>query len=187
MPFDHFDLIAGFYDRAAQFTPSDMLLDLLAPSPACRLLDAGGGTGRVAAGLRNLVGEAVVADLSSGMLRRAADKGLASVCVPLENLPFPPGAFDRIVMMDALHHVHDQRQTAAELWRVLAPRGRLVIVEPDIRHFAVKLIALGEKLLLMRSHFLDGDRIAALFEDRTARVSVTTDEFNVFVLVEKVR
>lgn len=187
MPFDHFDLIAGFYDRAAQFTPSNLLIDLLAPAPGCRLLDAGGGTGRVAAGLRGLVREVVVADLSSGMLRRAADKDLAAVCVPLENLPFTPASFDRVIMMDALHHVHDQRRTVGELWRVLAPRGRILIVEPDIRRFAVKLIALGEKLLLMRSHFLDGNAIAALFEDRTARVSVTTDEFNVFVLAEKVR
>jgi demethylmenaquinone methyltransferase/2-methoxy-6-polyprenyl-1,4-benzoquinol methylase len=51
-----------------------------------------------------------------------------------------------------------------ELVRVLAPGGRLVVEEPDIAHWGVKLVALGEKLLLMRSHFYAPEAIAALFE-----------------------
>jgi ubiquinone/menaquinone biosynthesis C-methylase UbiE len=92
-----------------------------------------------------MVREVFVADLSRGMLRRAAGKGLATVCTPAESLPFPSGSFDRIIMMDALHHVIDQRQTAGELWRVLAPGGRIVIVEPDIRKFIVKLLAIAKR------------------------------------------
>ena len=57
-------------------------------------------------------------------------------------------------MVDALHHVIHQGQTAREMYRVLKPGGRIVIEEPDIRKFGVKLIAVAEKLLLMRSHFL---------------------------------
>jgi demethylmenaquinone methyltransferase/2-methoxy-6-polyprenyl-1,4-benzoquinol methylase len=47
--------------------------------------------------------------------------------------------------------------------RVLEPEGRSVIEEPDIRTFGVKLVALAEKILLMRSHFLSPIQIASLF------------------------
>ena len=61
-------------------------------------------------------------------------------------------------MVDALHHVINHGQTAREMYRVLKPGGRIVIEEPDIRSFYVKLIAVAEKLLLMRSHFLSPQR-----------------------------
>jgi demethylmenaquinone methyltransferase/2-methoxy-6-polyprenyl-1,4-benzoquinol methylase len=89
-------------------------------------------------------------------------------------------------MMDALHHVRDQHLTASELWRVLTPGGRIVIVEPDIRKPMVKIIALGEKLLLMRSHFLSSGGIASLFRNPDARIGVIFEEFNVFMVAEKV-
>jgi demethylmenaquinone methyltransferase/2-methoxy-6-polyprenyl-1,4-benzoquinol methylase len=187
MPIDHFSLIAGLYDRAAQFTVTEPLIGLLSLSPNNVLLDAGGGTGRVAAALCNMVREAVVVDLSRGMLRRAADKGLATVCAPAECLPFPSGTFDRVIMMDALHHVLDQGQTAGELWRVLSPGGRLLIVEPDIHQFAVKLIAFGEKILLMRSHFLSGEKIAAFFGNQDANTRVVYSDHNVIILIENAR
>jgi len=187
MPFDHFDLIAGLYNRTAQFSPPALLLDLLALPPNGLLLDAGGGTGRVAEALRSMVREVVVADLSRGMLRHAADKGLAMACTPAEHLPFASSTFDRIIMADALHHVFNQLQTVAELWRVLAPGGRIVIIEPDIHKFAVKLIAIGEKMFLMRSHFLPAEKIAALFAYQNTHVRVISDEFNVWVCAEKVR
>jgi ubiquinone/menaquinone biosynthesis C-methylase UbiE len=187
MPFDHFNLIAGLYDRGGKFVIYDSLLGLLSLSPSCRLLDAGGGTGRIAAALRDMVQEAIVVDISRGMLHRATEKGLATVYAPVETLPFPSGSFDRIVMMDALHHVFDQRRTIHELWRVLIPGGRIVIIEPDIRQFVVKLIALGEKILLMRSHFLAAEKIISLFQVPDAQVGASYGDFNVFVIGEKSR
>jgi ubiquinone/menaquinone biosynthesis C-methylase UbiE len=187
VPFDHFDLIAGLYNRTAKFSIPAPLLDLLALPPDGLLLDAGGGTGRVAEALSSMVQEVVVADISRGMLRHAAEKDLEMACTPAEHLPFASGTFDRIIMVDALHHVFDQRQTITELWRVLVPGGRIVIIEPDIHKFAVKLIAIGEKMLLMRSHFLSPEEIAALFANHNAHVMVISDELNVWVGAEKVR
>jgi ubiquinone/menaquinone biosynthesis C-methylase UbiE len=186
MPFDHFNLIAGFYDRAGQFRVSDFLLGLLTLTSNCRLLDAGGGTGRAAAALRSKVRMVVVADPAPGMLRRAAGKGLATVRTPAESLPFPDGSFERIIMVDALHHVFDQRQTACELFRILAPGGRIVIIEPDFRKASVRFLAIGEKVLLMRSHFLTGEKITAFFTDQDARIGVYYEGFNVILIVEKV-
>jgi ubiquinone/menaquinone biosynthesis C-methylase UbiE len=187
MPFDHFNAIAGFYDRVGKFSLTEPLSGLLSLSPNSLLLDVGGGTGRVAAALRGMVKEVFVADVSHGMVRRSANKGLPTVCAPAESLPFPSECFDRIIMMDALHHVLDQRLTAQELWRILCPGGRIVIVEPDIHKVFARIIAIGEKVLLMRSHFLSGDEISALFHGSEARVDLFHDEFNVFFIAERVK
>ena len=187
MPIDHFDLIAGLYDRAGEYRVSEPLLGWLSLSSTCLLLDAGGGTGRVSAALRCMVREVIVADLSRGMLRHAVEKGLAAVCAPAELLPFPSGSFERIVMVDALHHVINQRQTVGELFRLLAPGGRMVIVEPDIHKTIVKFIAIGEKMLQMRSHFLTEEKTAALFSDLNAKVAFHYEGFSMVCIAERVR
>ena len=121
-----------------------------------------------------------------GMLKEAATKGnLQPSCALSETMPFADDFFDCVLMVDALHHVKDQSQTASELWRILKSGGRIVIQEPDIRKFAVKLIAVAEKLALMRSHFLAPQKIADLFPFEGADIDVHTEEFNVWVVVKK--
>ena len=88
-------------------------------------------------------------------------------------------------MVDALHHVYNQRESVFELWRLLVTGGKLLIIEPDIKQFAIKLIALGEKLLLMRSHFLSGEQIAGIFNQERARVEVQRLDNNVIITAEK--
>ncbi len=160
------------------------MLDL---PPNGLLLDAGGGTGRVAEALRNMVRRLWLLIFREVCYVHAVNKGLLTTCAPAELLPFASSTFDRIIMVDALHHVFDQRQTVTDLWRVLAPGGRIVIIEPDIHKFAVKLIAIGEKMLFMRSHFLPAEKIAALFANHNAYVRVIVNEFNVWICAEKVR
>jgi demethylmenaquinone methyltransferase/2-methoxy-6-polyprenyl-1,4-benzoquinol methylase len=88
-----------------------------------------------------------------------------------------------VIIVDAFHHVAEHGRTAAELWRVLKPGGRLVIEEPDIRTFGVVLIALAEKFLLMRSHFLSPERIAEFFPG--ARVDIHKEKGTAWVIVIK--
>jgi ubiquinone/menaquinone biosynthesis C-methylase UbiE len=166
MPFDHFSAIAPLYARA-HYSSLDILLKLSRLPARGRLLDVGGGTGRVSCLLREYVDEVVVADVSMGMLKQAPLSTLEPACCASEVLPFPDNSFDRIIMVDALHHVIHQAQTTREMFRVLKLGGLIVIEEPDIRTFGVKLIALAEKLLLMRSHFLSPQQIADLFESAT--------------------
>lgn len=150
------------------------------------MLDAGGGTGRVAQFLRDRAAMVYVADQSLQMLREAQKKeGLQPVCSDTERMPFLNGSFDRIIMVDALHHVADQAATAEELWRILKPGGRIVIEEPDIRSFGVKLIALAEKLALMRSHFLAPLQIDGLFGSPDARVQVEDGGSTTWIVIEK--
>jgi demethylmenaquinone methyltransferase/2-methoxy-6-polyprenyl-1,4-benzoquinol methylase len=185
MPLDHFGFLAPFYDNVIRYSPSPRLNRIVALPTTGRLLDLGGGTGRVSQTLRGLASQVLVADLSPGMLRQAAAKSLETTCVRGEQLPFPERRFDRILMVDAFHHLYDQAGTARELWRVLASGGRIVILEPDIQHFSVKLIALFEKVTLMQSHFLAGSQIAALFSFTTGRVEIEMEDYNVWVTIEK--
>ena len=158
-----------------------------------RLLDVGGGTGRVTLGLRADVDEIVIADVSLGMLRQSASLSrrfdtfaqhrLQAVCGYSEALPFPDASFERVIMVDALHHVINHAESAREMFRVLKPAGRIVIQEPDIQTFGVKLIALAEKLLLMRSHFLDANSIAALFPN--AKTNILLQDSSAWVIAEK--
>ena len=183
---DHFGFLAPFYEKFIKPSEPEFLIDLLDLPSDGALLDAGGGTGRVAQYMAGKVKHIVVADLSCKMLAEAKGKqGVAAVCTPSETLPFPDGSFSRIIMVDALHHVIHQQETANELWRLLARGGILVIEEPDIRSFGVKLIALGEKILLMRSHFLSPKKIQNLFRAFPASVAIHRDGPIAFVQVRK--
>jgi demethylmenaquinone methyltransferase/2-methoxy-6-polyprenyl-1,4-benzoquinol methylase len=186
--FDHFGFLAPFYDKLIKPKAPEYLWDFLQLPTDGLLLDAGGGTGRVAQFMTKKSAGVVLADLSLQMLAEAPEKGdFHRVCTHTEGFPFPDGCFSRIMMVDALHHVCDQPETAQELWRVLAPGGYLLIEEPDLRTFGVKLVAIAEKLALMRSHFLSPPEIAALFNDPQAEVHIETetDGFNAWVIVQK--
>ncbi len=183
---DHFGILAPIYEKFIKPKDPDQLYRLADLPTSGALLDAGGGTGRVAQFMLDRASQVIVADLSHKMLQQAGNKnGLGRVCSQSEQLPFPDGYFERIIMVDALHHVCDQRTTAEELWRLLKPGGRMVIEEPDVRTGAVKLVALAEKLALMRSHFLSPDEIAAMFVHDNAHTSIEIDGFISWVVIDK--
>lgn len=184
---DHFGLLAPFYERV--IPPPDMerwkeLLDLPVTGS---LLDAGGGTGRVSAQLRPFVDHLVISDESAKMLAQAQAKTL---CCPVvgaaETLPFPDASFDRVMVVDALHHFANQRDAVADLVRVLKPGGRLVIEEPDLNRFSVKMVAVAEKLALMRSHFYYPNQIEEMLAALGLRTRVTGDgRFAAWIIGEK--
>jgi ubiquinone/menaquinone biosynthesis C-methylase UbiE len=183
---NHFDILAPFYDRVFRPPEPKKLIELANLPVEGRLLDAGGGTGRVSQALKDRVSEAVVVDLSSGMLRQAVYKNdLSTIRSQTELLPFLDQSFDRVIMVDALHHVYDQRQSIRELWRVLKPGGRIVIEEPDVGLMLVKIVALMEKVALMRSHFLSPARIEALFSFGNARTHTEREGTTAWIVAEK--
>lgn len=183
---DHFGIIAPFYDQVIRLPTAEKLIEIVNLPTKGALLDAGGGTGRVAAALRGQAGSLVVADLSFDMLVQAGKKGsLQTVCSHTEKLPFPDAAFERVIMVDALHHVCDHDETAAELWRMVKPGGRIVIEEPDIRRFSIKMVALAEKVALMRSHFLAPPAIVRLFPYTNARSRIVRDGWNAWIIIDK--
>jgi demethylmenaquinone methyltransferase/2-methoxy-6-polyprenyl-1,4-benzoquinol methylase len=172
---DHFDLIASIYDRLIGPPDTKRLQQLLKLPTDGWLLDGGGGTGRVSSHLSGLTGHIVVSDLSHRMLKKSLNKKVSPVRAHVEKLPFADELFDRVLVVDALHHFCDQREAIEDLLRVLKPGGRLVIEEPDLNHKGVKILALAEKMMLMRSHFHTPQQIRQMIESKGCTAQIDHD------------
>ena len=57
----------------------------------------------------------------------------ATALVFEEELPLFDSSIDRVLMVHALEHAATPRETLMEIWRILAPGGRLVVVVPNRR------------------------------------------------------
>ena len=112
-------------------------LDLLTPDPRGALLDVGCGAGILAvlaaAGFARVAGT----DVSRTALRfgaRLAERAGATNIVfaegDAERLPFPDGAFPRVVCGEVIGHVADPARAARELARVTSPGGILLLSTP---------------------------------------------------------
>jgi len=99
-----------------------------------RVGDLGCGTGQLSALLAPYVGTVIAVDGSADMLQaaRARLADLANVEVrrgALEALPIDDGQLDVAVLALVLHHLPDPARALAEAGRVLAPGGRVLIVD----------------------------------------------------------
>jgi demethylmenaquinone methyltransferase/2-methoxy-6-polyprenyl-1,4-benzoquinol methylase len=189
MPFpNHFDHLAPIYDRIISAPDRTQIMEFAELPIGGRLLDVGGGTGRIAQGFVGKAGQIIIADSSLKMLKEAQlKKDLQTVGSAAEALPFPDEYFARVLMVDAFHHLQHQEHSLTELWRVLAPGGLLIIEEPDIHSLAVKLVALVEKLALFRSHFVPAKWIAEQLRALGLHTQVHTAGVTFWVVGRKLR
>lgn len=98
-----------------------------------RVLDAGCGTGRNLVEFGTL-GTAEGVDAFPDAIEFCRRRGLQRVArAPIEKLPFAGGSFDLILATDVLEHLDDDRAGMAELRRVIAPQGRMLVTVPAYR------------------------------------------------------
>jgi SAM-dependent methyltransferase len=101
------------------------------PGRALDIGSAGGGNSRV---LVHHGWRTVVADLSSEAVDIARARSLDAVQADACDLPWADGTFDLVTAFELLEHVEDDRRAAAEIRRVLRPRGTALITVPaDMR------------------------------------------------------
>jgi SAM-dependent methyltransferase len=118
------------------------LMQILAPAPGERLLEAGCGSGllcRQAAAAVAPNGRIAGLDISPEFLRLAQDyagsagqAGLIQWCAGrAEAAPFPNASFDGVLAARLLLHVSEPEVVLRELARVVRPGGRLVAMDWD--------------------------------------------------------
>lgn len=149
---EHFDRWSATYDKdsAARWLREIQTQALAALSLTENdvLLDVGCGTGAAVRDAARNVSRAVGFDLSPGMIAQARDRAAGLDNVEFHTgdvngrLPFDDGAFTALVCTTAFHHFPKPRDTIAEMARVLAPGGRLVIADSNRRHPAVFVLDL---------------------------------------------
>lgn len=112
---------------------------LLGPTAGLRCLDLGSDNGVVSLLLRRRGGDWASADMTEESVASIRELvGTDVHRVQGERLPFADGAFDRVVVVDMLEHVADDRAFAEELARVVKPGGRLVVNTPHLKDTALR-------------------------------------------------
>jgi demethylmenaquinone methyltransferase/2-methoxy-6-polyprenyl-1,4-benzoquinol methylase len=174
-----FDRIAPLYDAAMPPARAEDLRAGLAFAhrPLERVVDLGGGTGRVSRTIRDLGIEASVFDYSAGMLRRATEAGIAGVRADAATLPIRDASVDAVVVTDALHHFPEPEAAIREVARALAPGGVLVIREFDPSTRRGRALAALESVAGMDSQFFPAGVLASVFEDAGLRGHVVEPGF----------
>lgn len=105
-----------------------------------RVLDLAGGTGDIAALLKERVGEdgeLVLGDINGAMLRTGRDRmtdrgfvrGFEYVQCNAETLPFPEASFDLVTIAFGLRNVTDKDAALREMLRVLKIGGQARVLE----------------------------------------------------------
>jgi len=149
--FNFWNWYAKWYDRfEGQRANRDIPLikELAQFSLEDKVLDLGGGTGRVSEKIKDLVDEVIVADTSFGMLKEAAKKGLKTFSFAVLPLSFPDETFDKILLIKALHHFSYPEEYLKETYRMLKRGGALIIEDPDYDRWLIKIsLTLVEKFL----------------------------------------
>ena len=108
--------------------------------PGDRVLDLAGGTGDIAALLKERVGaegSVVLGDINAGMLSVGRDRltnrglvlGLDYVQCNAEALPFPDNSFDLVTIAFGLRNVTDKDAGLREMYRVLKVGGQARVLE----------------------------------------------------------
>jgi ubiquinone/menaquinone biosynthesis C-methylase UbiE len=138
---EYFRAHAVEWDRIRKLHVADAavesaICEALNDQPFCALLDLGTGTGRILELLGPRIERGLGIDLSLEMLALARARieraGLKHCSVrqgDIYDLALPPASFDAVVVHQVLHFLDDGARAIREAARVLAPAGRLLVVD----------------------------------------------------------
>src|SRR5210317_2370154 len=144
---DVFESVAGKYDLMNDLMSMGIhrlwkrhFIAISDIQPGQRVLDLAGGTGDIAALMSKRVGShgsVVLSDINEAMLavgrQRMEDRGIVGnieySLANAEQLPFEDAEFDAVTIAFGLRNVTDQPAALREMYRVLKPGGRAMILE----------------------------------------------------------
>jgi SAM-dependent methyltransferase len=97
-----------------------------------RALDVGTGAGHLAHELAGRYTEVVGIDLPDVIGRAIPHEGVTFTGMDATQLTFADASFDLVAISWSLHHLTHPSGVLAEMWRVLAPGGIFLIIEPFV-------------------------------------------------------
>jgi ArsR family transcriptional regulator len=136
-----FSRLAPEWDRVRSLHAPDVVveaavLDALGPKPILNLLDLGTGTGRMLQLLAPHAQRVVGLDASHAMLsvaranlEKARLRGLELRQGDIYAPPFPRESFDLVIVHQVLHYLDDPARAIREAARLVAPGGRMLVVD----------------------------------------------------------
>ena len=138
---DYFEQIAPIWDEerslhAAADTVEAAVLDVVGDLPLGRVLDVGTGTGRMLQLFGQRADRAVGLDSSHSMLsvaranlERSDARNWELRQGDVHSPPLDAASFDLVVIHQVLHYLDDPSRALAEAARLVAPAGRLLVVD----------------------------------------------------------
>lgn len=125
-------------ERLAELPPAN-IVSLLELSGAESVVDFGAGTGMYSLPLAEAVPEGVVyavdeqdvlLDLLRDKLATHPPRGRVEPILSADGrVPLPDGVAARMVMVNVVHHINDDEGALGEVVRLLAPGGRLAVID----------------------------------------------------------
>jgi len=121
--------------RITDALEEELILEVAGDVAGRRMLDVGGGDGKLVQLFARKQAQVTIMDMDSRMLdavrHRFADAGLPVETVEGDaaRLPFPDNSFDIVTVVTVLCFVEDAGQAVAEMARVLRPGGVLLLGE----------------------------------------------------------
>lgn len=125
-------------DRLVEMPPA-RLVELLELAGAETIVDFGAGTGMYSLPIADAVpqGELIAVDeqaelldMLAGKLSRRRSAGCIRIVLNDDgDVPLPDSVADRLVMINVLHHIIEDRTAVDEALRLLAPGGLLLVAE----------------------------------------------------------
>lgn len=123
-----------------------------------KVLDVGCNDGELGEALMKNGNNVFGCDFVKKNLKIAKKRGLKIKFVDLEKnkLPYPPNTFDILILADVIEHVFDTDFLIRNCYKVLKPRGKLIVTTPNLASLARRvMLLLGMSPYVEYSLYLD--------------------------------
>ncbi len=155
-----------------------LVLGFLKPSSGERILDAGCGNGIYINSLVQKFGiNGWGIDVNETYLKRAGVLAKTFRCtsqlkkMSLTNLLFPDGFFDKIICLQALQFIDDDKRAIKEIGRVLKKRGILVLSFPGEKYYDKIKISSGKlETMIVKRKGYSPEEMQALLKKRGFKI-----------------